>query len=108
MCSQSARYVRKRILTDGNMDTPEVNAIWSVITALIKKSYPQVYQQLDSFQWTERMIPLIDDIKSSTRDHMLTLISSIYTSIELSQASQYFGATEEQLLQGKRKEKRIY
>lgn len=82
------------------MNTPEIDAIWSVVTALIKKSYPEVYQQLDSAQWTEYMVPLIEDIKSSTRDHMLVLVSSIYTSIELKQASEYFGVPEEQVLQG--------
>lgn len=48
------------------------------------------------------MTPLIADIKANTRDYMLTLIPNIYTSIELSQAQNYFGVAEEgELLQGK-------
>ncbi|CAO3611239.1 unnamed protein product [Mucor hiemalis] len=44
------------------------------------------------------MTPLIADIKANTRDYMLTLIPNIYTSIELSQAQNYFGVAEEREL----------
>lgn len=94
----NARYIRKRILINSSHDTPEVKAIWAVIVALLGKSYPEVYQKLDNFQWTQHMIPLIADIKARTRDYMLTLIPNIYTSIELSQAQNYFGVTEEREL----------
>jgi hypothetical protein len=82
-------------------NTPEVQAIWAVVVSMLKKSYPEVYHHLDNFQWSEYMQPLIADIKTSTRDHMLKLIPSVYTSIQLSQASNYFGITENEVLQGK-------
>lgn len=103
--SQSARHVRKRILATVN-NTPEVNAIWSVVTALIQKSYPQVYQNLDSFQWSEYMVPLIQQVKASTREQMLIMIPNVYTSIELSQVCNYFGTSESDCLQGKLKKQK--
>lgn len=50
------------------------------------------------------MQSLIADIKTSARDHMLKLIPNIYTSIQLSQASNYFGLEENEVLQGKSSE----
>lgn len=92
--------MRKRILATNNK-TPEIDAIWSVVTALIQKSYPQVYQNLDSFQWTEYMEPLIQQVKTNTRKKMLAMIPQVYTSIELSQVCNYFGISEDECLQGK-------
>lgn len=83
------------------MNTPETQAIWQTITDLLKKLYPQVYQDLDSFQWTEYMQPLINKIKQQTREQMFQLISKVYTSIDLAQASNYFGLPESDILQGK-------
>ncbi|KAG2209502.1 hypothetical protein INT47_008346 [Mucor saturninus] len=97
---QSARHVRKRILASNNK-TPEIDAIWSVATALIQKSYPQVYQNLDSFQWSEYMVPLVQQIKADIREQMLIMIPNVYTSIELKQVRDYFGTSEEECLQGR-------
>ncbi|KAI8075652.1 COP9 signalosome [Thamnidium elegans] len=90
---QSARYLRKRILAS-NISSPEINAVWSVVTALIKKEYPLVYQNLDSFQWTQYMQPLTERIKLKIRENMLTLIPKVYSSIEVTQVSNYFGMTD--------------
>jgi hypothetical protein len=46
------------------------------------------------------MQPLIEKIKETTREHMFQLVSKIYTSIESSQASNFFGMPEPQVLQG--------
>lgn len=86
-----------------NNKTPEIDAIWSVVTALIQKSYPQVYQNLDSFQWSEYMQPLVQQIKANTREQMLIMIPNVYTSIELSQVRDYFGTSEEECLKGREK-----
>lgn len=64
------------------------------MTALIKKAYPQVYQNLDSFQWSPYMHTLIEEIRQKIRLDMLTLIPKIYTSIELSQLANYFGTND--------------
>ncbi|KAI8054982.1 COP9 signalosome [Gilbertella persicaria] len=95
---QSARHVRKRILVN-KTSSPEIEAIWTVVVDLIKKAYPQVYQDLSQFEWSEWMQPLIEQIKENTREHLFYLISQVYTSMELSQASQYFGVSEEEALQ---------
>lgn len=98
--SESARHIRQRINSSKSKDsTPEVEAIWKVVVDIIKKSYPQVYHDLDAFEWSEWMQPLITKIKENTRNHMLQLISKIYTSIQLSQASDYFGLSESDVLQ---------
>ncbi|KAI9365043.1 COP9 signalosome [Pilaira anomala] len=90
---QSARYLRKRILV-ASISSPEITAIWNVVTALIKKAYPQVYQNLDSFQWSPYMHTLIEEIRQKIQLDMLTLIPKIYTSIELSQLANYFGTND--------------
>lgn len=68
--------------------------MWSVVTALIKKEYPLVYHNLDDFQWSQYMQPLTEQIKLKIRENMLTLIPKVYTSIELTQVSNYFGMTD--------------
>jgi hypothetical protein len=78
-----------------------MDAIWRVIVDLIKKAYPQVYHDLDNYQWSEWMQPLIVQIKQATRENMFQLISKMYTSIESSQASGFFGMPEDQVMQGK-------
>jgi COP9 signalosome complex subunit 8 len=96
--------VRKRILKNKElMNTPETQAIWQTITDLLEKLYPNVYQDLDSFQWTEYMQPLITKIKQQTREYMFQLISKIYTSIDIAQATSYFGLPETDTLQGTEK-----
>ncbi|GAA5814754.1 hypothetical protein MFLAVUS_008256 [Mucor flavus] len=90
---QSARYLRKRILAS-KLSSPEIDAMWSVVTALIKKEYPLVYHNLDVFQWSQYMQPLTEQIKLKIRENMLTLIPKVYSSIELSQVSNYFGMTD--------------
>lgn len=68
--------------------------MWSVVTALIKKEYPLVYHNLDGFQWSQYMQTLTEQIKLKIRENMLTLIPKVYTSIELTQVSNYFGMTD--------------
>ncbi|KAI8637216.1 COP9 signalosome [Parasitella parasitica] len=97
---QTARHIRQRINGSGiNNSTPEIEAMWKVVVDIIKKSYPQVYHDLNAFEWSEWMQPLIIKIKENTRNHMLQLISKIYTSIQLSQASDYFGLSQAEVLQ---------
>ncbi|CEP11545.1 hypothetical protein [Parasitella parasitica] len=98
--SQTARHIRQRIHAHrSSKSSPEIEAMWKVVVDIIKKSYPQVYRDLDAFEWSEWMLPLIIKIKENTRNHMLQLISKIYTSIQLSQASDYFGLSQEEVLQ---------
>lgn len=96
--SETARHVRKRIRE--SRSTPELDAIWRVAVDLIKKAYPQVYHDLDNYQWSEWMQPLIVKIKETIREHMFQLVSKIYTSIDTSQASDFFGMPETPMLQG--------
>lgn len=51
------------------------------------------------------MQPLVEKIKQQTREHMFQLISKVYTSIELNQASIYFGLSDAETLQGKERKK---
>lgn len=54
---------------------------------------------LDAFEWSQWMQPLIVKIKENTRNYMLQLVSTIYTAIQLSQAAEYFGLSEADVLQ---------
>lgn len=54
---------------------------------------------LDAFEWSQWMQPLIIKIKENTRNYMLQLVSTIYTTIQLSQAAEYFGLSEPDVLQ---------
>ncbi|CAO0798249.1 unnamed protein product [Mucor circinelloides] len=97
---QTARHIRQRINSEKPKETTaEIEAIWKVVVDIIKKSYPQVYMDLDAFEWSQWMQPLIAKIKENTRNYMLQLVSTIYTSIQLSQAAEYFGLTEADVLQ---------
>ncbi|KAI7898913.1 COP9 signalosome [Cokeromyces recurvatus] len=94
---QSARYLHKRILIN-NASSPEIDAIWRVIVDVIKKNYQQLYKDLDDYSWSEIMQLLIEHIKQDVREESFQLISNIYTSIELSQASTYFGLSDKEVL----------
>ncbi|KAK4518787.1 uncharacterized protein ATC70_009010 [Mucor velutinosus] len=97
---QTARHIRQRINSKKPKDTtPEIEAIWKVVVDISKKSYPQVYMDLDAFEWSQWMQPLIIKIKENTRNYMLQLVSTIYTAIQLSQAAEYFGLSEADVLQ---------
>ncbi|KAF1804581.1 COP9 signalosome [Mucor lusitanicus] len=97
---QTARHIRQRINSKTPKEsTPEIEAIWKVVVDIIKKSYSQVYTDLDAFEWSQWMQPLITKIKENTRNYMLQLVSTIYTAIQLSQAAEYFGLSEADVLQ---------
>ncbi|KAI8373760.1 COP9 signalosome, partial [Blakeslea trispora] len=95
---QTARFVRKRILIN-KINSTEIEAIWACIVNLIKKNYPQVYDDLDSIEWSESMQLLVNDIRKETRENMFYILSKAYQSISLSQAAHYFGVPEEQALE---------
>ncbi|CAO3689730.1 hypothetical protein G6F70_000696 [Rhizopus microsporus] len=94
---QAARYIRKRI-KKRNINTEQIEAIWRVIAALINKSYPEAYKQMDSFGWTEWMQILVSRIKEKLRNEMLSLIPKVYSSIDLSQVSNLFGVQGNELI----------
>ncbi|KAG1454820.1 hypothetical protein G6F46_008371 [Rhizopus delemar] len=94
---QSARYIRKRIKSQG-LHTTEIDAIWSVIVAYIQKSYSNMYSCIDNYSWSDLMQVLVGRIKENMRNQMLILIPNVYTSIELNQAAEFFGLQENELL----------
>ncbi|KAI8876465.1 hypothetical protein K501DRAFT_231989 [Backusella circina FSU 941] len=94
---QSAHHLRKRILKN-NQKTPEIDAIWQVCQSLIQQNYPQVYPSLDGYPWSQWMQPLVQHIVEKTRDYVLEMMATVYTSIQLAQASTLFGLPEQEVV----------
>ncbi|KAI9475452.1 MAG: COP9 signalosome [Benjaminiella poitrasii] len=95
---QTARYVRKRILIN-HASSPETDGIWRVIVDLIQKNYTQLYQDLDGYGWSDTMQLFVERIKQDTREKVFRMMAEAFTSIELQQASSWFGLSSEQVLE---------
>ncbi|KAI9279987.1 hypothetical protein BY458DRAFT_500963 [Sporodiniella umbellata] len=94
---QEGRYIRKRLQAQ-KMNTEEIEAIWSIAVAHIKKAYSVIYSAIDQYTWTEKMQLLVAAIKEKSRAEMLTLIPKVYSSIEIEQVCDFFGLSQGELL----------
>ncbi|KAI7860297.1 COP9 signalosome [Circinella umbellata] len=88
-----SRYLRKRILA-ANQRTDQIDAAWRICTALLERQFSKFYQALDEYQWSNLAIPLVVDIRETIQKRLLALIRRTYTSIHKTDAAQYFGMSE--------------
>ncbi|KAI8143554.1 COP9 signalosome [Fennellomyces sp. T-0311] len=95
----SARYLRKRILST-NTRTDQIDAAWHICTALLERQFPVFYQALGAFPWSDLVAPLVVDIRAAIRQRLLALVRKAYTTIHKTDAAQYFGMSENEVVSG--------
>ena len=66
LTSNSARYLRKRILA-ANRRTDQIDAAWRICTALLERQFSKFYQTLDEYQWSNLAVPLVVDIRGKKK-----------------------------------------
>ncbi|ORZ00936.1 COP9 signalosome [Syncephalastrum racemosum] len=91
----AAQFLHKRM---NGQSSEEIEAIWAVVTSLSRRHYPDFYRALSAFEWPTYLQPLIADLKDTVQQRMLFLIAKGYTNIHVTEASQFFGMPEDELL----------
>ncbi|KAI9269145.1 COP9 signalosome [Phascolomyces articulosus] len=95
--SNSARYLRKRILA-ASRRTDQIDAAWRICTTLWERQFSNFYQALDGFQWSNLAVPLVVSIRETIRKRLLDLIRKAYTTIHKTDAAKYFGMPEDEVV----------
>ena len=69
LTSNSARYLRKRILA-ASRRTDQIDAAWRICTALWERQFSNFYQALDGYQWSNLTVPLVVDIRGKKKKEL--------------------------------------
>jgi len=87
-----AKFLWKRIPDNVKQESAELGKIWEVGKAIWKRDYPNVFQNLQ-YEWSDSMKPLMQYITQQYREDTLRLVSNAYSTIKMSDLSQYLGQT---------------
>jgi len=91
----SAKFLWKRIPDQAKNEYTDLSRIWEVGKAMWKGNLPEVFDSIDSYEWSENEADIMKAVKEIVRDRSIELISRAYTSISVSEFSKYIGMSEE-------------
>jgi len=86
----NAKFLWKRIPLTVKSSNPELGQVWVVGQKMWTREYAALYEALKR-DWTEALKPLMDALRESTRRHAFKLLSTAYSSIQVSELSANVG-----------------
>ncbi|KAI8377848.1 COP9 signalosome [Radiomyces spectabilis] len=96
----SARFLRKRMIKANVTDVAEANVVWSVCVTLWEQNYAEFYKAAHNDAWSPSLQVVINDIEEMTRERMINTVAKAYTCIPMSDAENYIGLRDMELIQG--------
>jgi hypothetical protein len=85
-----AKFLWKRIPADQKQEASELGRIWEVGKSIWTRDNPQVFINLKG-DWSAPVKPLIEQICKQYREQALQLVGAAYSTIRISDLSQYLG-----------------
>lgn len=85
---------------DGPQNNPELEAVWKLLQFFWQRHYQGVWHALQAHQWSPALQPFIDALASKTRDELMDLISTAYSTVKPSKVASLCGMTEQEALSG--------
>nr|ACO10810.1 COP9 signalosome complex subunit 8 [Caligus rogercresseyi] len=92
----SAKFLWKRIPEEIKTDNAEIQKVWSVGQALWKREQPEAFKILLNTPWSDNVRELMANVTETIRRRHVDLVASAYSSISISDFSNYVGLAEEQ------------
>lgn len=81
-------------------NNPELEAVWKLLQYFWQRHYQGVWQALTAFQWSPQLQPLIEAIAVKTREELIELIGTAYSTVRPSKVASICGVTEHEALAG--------
>jgi len=88
-----AKFLWKRIPGPVKEEVPELGKIWEVGKSIWNRDNPRVFQTLQN-EWSEPVSPLMEHTLKTFREETVQLICKAYSSIKMSDLTQYVGLDE--------------
>jgi len=88
-----AKFLWKRIPESSKQENLELGKIWEVGKSIWNRENPRVFQTLQT-EWSETIAPLMDFTLKTFREDTIQLISKAYSSIRMSDLTQFLGLDE--------------
>ncbi|KAI2804665.1 COP9 signalosome complex subunit 8 [Blomia tropicalis] len=95
----NAKLLWKRIPKDIKESNSEIQAVWDVGIKISLRQFSSIYSLIDQTQWPSHLNNIMNCIKESTRDRLLTLISKAYTSYEFKDLVLCLGLSETETME---------
>eukprot|EP00088_Acartia_fossae_P049536 TRINITY_DN5462_c0_g1_i2.p1 TRINITY_DN5462_c0_g1~~TRINITY_DN5462_c0_g1_i2.p1 ORF type:complete len:192 (-),score=37.50 TRINITY_DN5462_c0_g1_i2:82-657(-) len=89
-----AKFLWKRIPDATKQENAELGKIWEVGKSIWNRDNPRVFQTLQ-VEWSTPIAPLMEYTLKSFREETIQLVSKAYSSIRISDLTQYIGLDEQ-------------
>eukprot|EP00967_Tisochrysis_lutea_P088018 scaffold124654_cov17-Tisochrysis_lutea.AAC.1 len=78
----------------------ELSAVWRLLQFFWQRQYVGVWQALQSYQWSPQSRPLVDALSLKTREELIDLIGTAYSTVKPSKVASLCGMPQQEALAG--------
>ncbi|KAF5835714.1 COP9 signalosome [Dunaliella salina] len=93
-----ARMLWKRIPQNVKENNAELSAVWRLLQFFWQRQYVGVWQALQSYQWSPQSRPLVDALSLKTREELIDLIGTAYSTVKPSKVASLCGMPQQEAL----------
>lgn len=81
-------------------NNPELEAVEKLLQYYWTRHYQGIWQALQAFQWSQQLQPVIEALTEKTRQELIELIGTAYSTVTPAKVASICGMTQQDALAG--------